>query len=132
MPLPFTSRLPSRSRVRLRFVALALAAIAGGLAIHRGGAALGPMWQDILGDAIWAMMMTWWISAVVPDRSLRVRGSVAFAICVAVETSQLVHTPALDALRDLPGVSLVLGSGFDPRDLAAYLAGVLGAAVLEG
>ena len=36
--------------------------------------------------------------------------------------SQLYHTPTLDAIRATQAGQLVLGSGFDPRDLAAYVA----------
>jgi hypothetical protein len=60
-----------------------------------------------------------------------VRAAVALAICFAVEASQLVHTPALDALRATTPGRLVLGSGFDPRDLLAYAGGVLAALALD-
>jgi hypothetical protein len=51
-------------------------------------------------------------------------------VCFAVETSQLYHGPVIDSIRaTLPG-HLVLGSNFDPRDLVAYVFGVLGAAWL--
>jgi hypothetical protein len=45
--------------------------------------------------------------------------------------SQLYHAPALDALRATRAGHLVLGSGFDARDLAAYTAGVAAAVLLE-
>lgn len=116
---------------RATFVALALGTIALGLAVHRFGAAFGPGGRDVLGDALWAMMIAWWVGALAPAAALRARIGVAFAVCVVVEVSQLVHTPALDALRRTAAGQLVLGSGFDPRDLAAYALGVLGAAALE-
>jgi hypothetical protein len=53
------------------------------------------------------------------------------AICFAVELSQLYHAPALDALRETTAGHLVLGSGFDPRDLIAYAAGVCAAALVD-
>ena len=43
----------------------------------------------------------------------------------------MYHAPALDAFRRTTAGHLVLGSGFDPRDLAAYAAGVLTAVFLE-
>ena len=46
------------------------------------------------------------------------RAAVALAFCFAVEFSQLVHLPALDALRRTTAGHLALGSGFDPRDFA--------------
>jgi hypothetical protein len=42
-----------------------------------------------------------------------------------------VHTPALDAMRRTTAGHLVLGSGYDARDLAAYALGVLLAVSLE-
>ncbi len=118
-------------RLRIPFVALALGTIALGLAVHWHGAVLGATMRDVLGDALYAMMVTWWVGAIAPAGSLRARGAAAFAICVAVETSQLVHTTTLDALRAMPGGNLVLGSDFDSRDLVAYLVGVVAAMALE-
>jgi hypothetical protein len=76
-------------------------------------------------------MLVWWAGALAPARPLRVRAAAAYALCVAVELSQRVHTPALDALRAAPLARLVLGSDYDPRDLAAYALGVLAAAGTE-
>ena len=111
------------SRARLAYIALALVTIALGLWVHRG-AALGPVARDVLGDALWATMIAWWIGAVAPRMPLTVRSAMAFAVCVAVELSQLIHTPALDSARSTTMGHLVLGSGFDPRDIVAYAAGV--------
>ena len=118
-------------RARAPYVALALATIAVGLAVHRGRVPSSAAARDVLGDALWAVMMTWWVSAAAPGASLRARAAAALAICLAVEAIQLWRTPALDALRATTAGHLVLGSGFDPRDLAAYAAGVLAAVALE-
>jgi hypothetical protein len=119
-------------RTRLRYAALAVGTIIVGLAVHLGGrGVLAPGVRDMLGDALWAMMMAWWIGALAPAASRRARAAVALGVCFAVEASQLLHTPGLDALRrTLPG-HLVLGSGFDARDLLAYALGVLAAVLLE-
>jgi hypothetical protein len=50
---------------------------------------------------------------------------------VAVEVSQLYHAPVVDAVRATRLGHLVLGSGFDARDLAAYAGGIVGAVLLE-
>jgi hypothetical protein len=116
-------------RARLSYLALALATLGLGLTVNRGGAALGrdPIARDVLGDALWAVMIVWWLGVLAPTLHLTVRAGLALAICAAVEVSQLLHAPALDAARrTLPG-RLMLGSGFDPRDLVAYAAGVLAA-----
>ena len=102
-----------------------------GLWIHRGGLALGPTARDVAGDALWACMMAWIVATIAPAPPMLTRGAIALAISWAVEFSQLVHTSSLDALRATTLGGLVLGSGFDPRDLAAYAIGVVGAIVLE-
>lgn len=120
------------ARIRAAYAALAAGTIVVGLAVHLGGRRwLDPVVRDLSGDALWAMMMAWWIGAALPAARLRSRAAAALAVCFAVEFSQTIHTPALDAIRrTLPG-HLVLGSGFDPRDLGAYTAGVAVAVLLE-
>ena len=116
---------------RASYIALALGTIALGLGVHWRGGVLGSTLRDVLGDALWATMVVWWIGAVAPGASLRTRAAAALALCVGVEMSQLYHTPVLDALRSTTAGDLILGSGFDPRDLVAYTIGVLFAVILE-
>ena len=98
--------------------------------MHLGGGFLPPAARDILGDALWAMMIVWWIGVLAPTLPLRTRGLAAFVVCAAVELSQRWRAPWLDALRStLPG-HLVLGSGYHPRDFLAYAAGVIAAIVV--
>jgi hypothetical protein len=118
-------------RRRAAFLALACATIAAGLVVHLRGTALGPVIQDVLGDALWAMMIAWWVGALAPRARLAVRSTATYAVCATVELSQLYHTPALDAVRATTTGRLVLGSGFDPRDLVAYGVGVVLAALFE-
>lgn len=116
---------------RSAFLALACATIVVGLIVHLDGAVLGPDARDTLGDALWAIMIAWWTGVLAPHARLAMRCMVAYAVCAIVEVSQLYHTPALDAVRATMLGHLVLGSGFDPRDLVSYAAGVALAAVLE-
>ena len=122
--------MTANTRARLTFVALALGTIALGLWVH-GSGALGAVARDVLGDALWATMIAWWIGALTPRTGLAARGGAAFGICVLVELSQRIHTPWLDAVRETTMGRLVLGSGFDPRDIAAYALGVAVAAGSE-
>jgi hypothetical protein len=115
----------------MRYIALAVGTIVLGLAVHGRGDALSPVVRDVIGDALWASMAAWWIAAITPATRLAWRAAVALAFCFAVEFSQLVHFPALDALRRTTAGHLALGSGFDGRDFAAYAAGVLVAVLLE-
>jgi hypothetical protein len=123
--------LPHWLLARTRYLVLVVTAVVLGLLVNRSGDALSAVARDVLGDALWAAMMVWFVSVVVPATRLRWRGAVALAICFIVEYSQLLHFPALDALRRTIAGQLVLGSGFDPRDLAAYTAGVLVATAIE-
>lgn len=124
-----TDHRAARDGKRVRYLGLAVATIVVGLIVHLG-AVLPPTARDVLGDALWAMMVVWWMGVAAPRLPLRTRGLAALAVCVAVEISQQHHTPFLDALRrTLPG-HLVLGSGYDPRDFLAYAAGVAVAVVL--
>ena len=113
------------------FVALALVTIAAGLAVHFRGHAFGDAAQDIIGDALWAMMMVWCVGVLIPQSAMLLRGAIALAISFGVEFSQLIHTPALDSLRTSTVGHLVLGSGFDGRDLASYACGVVVAMLIE-
>jgi hypothetical protein len=123
--------MPLQLRRRIVYVALAVGTIVVGLAVHLHGAALSIVARDVLGDALWAAMIAWWIGAAAPTVRLSRRTIVALAVCFAVELSQLYHAPGIDALRETTLGHLVLGSGFDPRDLASYSAGVLAVVLLE-
>ena len=105
--------------------------IFAGLIVHLWVENIPPAHRDILGDALWAMMIVWIVSAAAPRVPLILRAVCAYAICSAVELSQLYHAPTIDALRATTAGHLVLGSGFDPRDFAAYALGVACAALLD-
>lgn len=85
--------------------------------------------RDMLGDALWAAMIFWLLGIVAPMSKVAARGAVAYAVCVLVEVSQLFHSSGLDAMRETTMGHLVLGNGFDARDLLAYALGT-GVAVL--
>lgn len=116
---------------RVGFLLCALLTMAAGLLVHRYGAGLGRVVQDVAGDALWGMMIAWGIGALWPQVGMTVRAMLAYAVCAAVEASQLIHMPWLDAMRATRLGHLVLGSDFDGRDLLAYAVGVLVAAGLE-
>ena len=117
-------------RRRLLFLLLAVLTIGVGLAVHIYGEAVPRAFRDKLGDALWAAMMTWFVAAAIPSAKATTRAAVSIGICFAVELSQLIHTPWLESVRDTTLGSLVLGSGFDAADLAAYAVGVLAVTTL--
>jgi hypothetical protein len=116
---------------RAIYIGLAVGTIAAGLVVHEGSAALSLVARDVLGDVLWAMMICWWIGALTPCTGYTRRAVAALALCWAVELSQLYHAPALDAFRGTRVGHLLLGSGFNPRDLVAYAAGVAAVVLLE-
>ena len=116
---------------RAPFAVLALTTVALGLLVQRLGSMLPRFLGDVLGDALWAMMIVWLASVVAPAFPRSKRALVALAFCWAVEVSQRYHAPALDAWRATTIGRLTLGTDFDPRDLAAYALGVLAALMLE-
>ena len=122
---------PEERRRRIRYAALAVATIIIGLVVHRVDLGLNRIVRDMLGDALWAMMMFYWLGLLLPRTRLWTRTASTLAICFGVEASQLYHSPQLDALRaTLPG-HLLLGSGFDAGDLLSYSFGVAAAALIE-
>ena len=119
------------ARQRLRYLLLACVTIAVGMAVHVGPLPISPRLRDAAGDALWATMMVWWVGVVAPGARSMVRCVLALAVCVAVELSQRYHVAWLDAIRATTLGHLVLGSGFDARDLVAYAVGVGVAAVAD-
>lgn len=109
----------------VRYLAGGVLAVLLGLIVHFHGGWMSAAARDVIGDALWALMMACWISAIAPKSRPGVRYVGALAVCFAVETSQLWHTSALDYARSTSVGRLVLGSGFDVRDFAAYTLGVL-------
>lgn len=119
------------SRRRAIYAVLSLGTILLGLLVHLRGNMLAPAVRDAAGDALWAMMITWWAGALVPAARPTSRGAAAYAISVGVEVSQLYHSAALDVIRGTTLGHLVLGSDFNPRDLAVYAVGVVTAVLLD-
>ena len=105
--------------------------IGAGLALVSVRRALPAAGADALGDALWAAMMFWWVSAGWPASRTGLRALAALVIAWGVEASQLVHPAWLDAIRATRLGQLVLGTDFDARDLVAYAAGVAVAALLD-
>src|SRR5215210_1134060 len=82
------SRVPMS---RLRYAALAVLTIAAGLALVRLRGALPAAATDVLGDALWAAMMFWWVSALLPAARPGARAAAALGVAWVVEASQLAR-----------------------------------------
>lgn len=98
-------------RDRLRLAAAALAVIPLGL-LTRADLPLPTLVATYGGDTLYATLVYLLVALGWPQGPTWRLSLVALGTCYAIELSQLVHTPWLDALRGpLPG-RLVLGAGF--------------------
>lgn len=111
--------------ISTRYFALGAAVMLVGLAVHFQGSSLSANARDVIGDALWATMMASFVSAILPWQQPWKRYLTALVLCYAVELSQLWQLAALRYVRSTLLGRLVLGSGFDPRDFAAYALGIL-------
>ena len=93
-----------------------------GSRIYRG--ALPFVVAEYAGDTLWATAVFFVLRLVRPSAPRLALAAIALAISFCVEFSQLAHPPWLDALRQQPGVALIVGYDFVPADLACYTAGV--------
>lgn len=120
-------QMPERARTpRGRVVAAGCGVVAAGLAVALLGR--GPV-ADLLGDALYAVLVYLVVVFVAPRARLWVQASAALAVCVAVECAQLTPWPA--AAVDAWGPArFVLGTTFAPADLGAYAAGITVCAIL--
>ena len=101
---------------RTRLLAIAALVVVAGLATHFLWR--GPM-ADLTGDALYAVMVYLVFAFALPDANRLLIGAAALTACVVVELFQLTGLPGLWA-QDFWPVGLLLGAGFDARDLLAY------------
>lgn len=116
------------SRPLLLSLALMLVTITAGLAVRFAPLGLPLFVVKYGGSMLWALMVYWIISALLPSWRLLTVALLAGTLATAVEFFKLYHLPMLDAFRlTLPGV-LLLGHFFSVWDIGAYwLAIVIGA-----
>ncbi len=74
---------------------------------------------------LWALMIYWVISALLPSWRLLVVASISAALATAVEFFKLHRSPSLDVFRlTIPGI-LLLGLVFSVWDILAYWVAIL-------
>ncbi|WP_292900318.1 DUF2809 domain-containing protein [Microbacterium sp.] len=105
-------------RRRIAAGAAMLAVVATGLTVH---AAPGSIVTDVAGDALYTVAVYAGLVVLLPRARPVVLAAVAAAWCVGVELLQLTGFPAAWA-DAFPPIALVLGLGFDARDLLVSLA----------
>ena len=83
------------------------------------------------GSALWALMVYWVCSSLLPKLTFQRAGLVAGTVATAVEFFKLYHAPWLDAFRlTLPGI-LLLGRIFSGWDILVYWAAIGAGALLD-
>ncbi len=107
------------TRTRRTAAAIALAAtIAAGLATR--AAAVPDLLGDVAGDALYTVAVYAGVVLLAPRLRPVVVGAIAAGWSVAVELFQATGVPIALAAAFRP-IALVLGTGFDARDLVVYV-----------
>jgi len=121
-------------RSRPVYAVAVLVVIALGLWSRSDAAGLPWVVAKYAGDALWGLVAFLGVGLVLPGLPTRAAAGLGVAFAGAVEASQLVHAPWLDAVRGTLLGGLVLGTPaatFAWGDIAAYLAGIAAGAVAE-
>ena len=115
-------------RRRLAAAAALVAVIAAGLTVHK--ALPESTATDVTGDALYAVAAYTGLVMLLPRAPRLALAGVAALWCVGVELLQLTGLPLALAER-VPPVALLLGTGFDARDLVVYLCAVAVAVAID-
>ncbi len=112
-------------------LALMLATVLIGVVVRFAPLGLPPFLVKYGGSTMWALMIYWMVSAMLPSWRPLLAALAAGLIATVVEFVKLFHSPALDAFRlTLPGI-LILGRFFSVRDVAAYWLAITAGALLD-
>ena len=118
-------------RRRWRAVGFGLATVALGLGVRF--LHLGLPWVVVKygGSMLWAVMIFWIFSAVVPQWPLVRIALLSGAVATAVEIFKLYRSPGMDAFRLTLAGKLTLGRVFSGWDIAAYWVAIAGGLAWE-
>lgn len=120
IPNPASAKRRQRSRpLALSFV-LIFATMIAGLAIRFTRFGMPPVVVKYGGSMLWALMIYWIVSTLLPSLRLFAPALIAAALTGCVELFKLHRSPVLDAFRiTIPGM-LLLGRFFSIWDIVAY------------
>ena len=124
-----TQQLP---RNRLLYVGVLIVVIVVGLGSRKFASSLPPFIADNAGDALWTVAAFVGLALLFPTWSSIRLGIASLLISYVVEFSQLLDVSWLNSIRANRFGRLFLGSGFVWVDLLRYLAGAVGATMLDG
>jgi hypothetical protein len=112
-------------------LALCGTTVMAGLAVRFEPLGLPSFVTKYAGSMLWAAMIYWIVSTLLPVRRLRIVTLLSGSIASAVEFFKLYHSPGMDAFRHtVPGI-LLLGRIFSVWDLVAYWIAIGIAAYLD-
>lgn len=101
--------------------AAALITVGAGLSVH---ALVEGAVGDVIGDALYATLIYLLVVCALPRLAFGWVALFSAGFCTAVELLQLTGAPRAWA-ESFPPIGLVLGSGFDVRDLLVYAGAIL-------
>jgi hypothetical protein len=120
-----------QSRPLTLSLALMLVTAAAGLTVRFAPLGLPAFIVKYGGSTMWALMIYWVVSALLPCWRIQSAVLLAGAIATAIEFLKLCHAPALEAFRlTLPGI-VILGRIFSFRDILAYWLAILAGGLLD-
>jgi hypothetical protein len=102
-----------------------------GLASRMFGSLLPNILQNNLGDVLWAAMVFFLFSFLLPQLSTWRLATIAFVFSFFIEVSKLFHAPWFDALRATEIGRLIFGYVFGWSNLVYYLIGIALAATWD-
>lgn len=110
---------------------LMLATVVCGLVVRFTPLGLPPFVIKYGGSTLWALMVYWIVSALLPSWRLFAIALLTGVIATSVEFVKLYHSPALDAFHlTLPSI-LLLGRFFSVWDIVAYWSAISVGAFLD-
>lgn len=115
-------------RRRLAGLLALVVTVVAGLLVHR--VLPSATATDIAGDALYTVAVYAGLVVLFPALSPRVVAMIAGGWSVAVELFQATGIP-LELARRFPPIALVLGTGFNARDLVVYVIAALAALVVD-
>ncbi len=121
----------ARNRNRLLYGCFLASVIATGLLWRSSWLSLPAKLGKYGADALWSLMVFFGLGLLFPRLSTRTTATLALIFSFLVETSQLYHSPWIDAIRSTRLGALILGSVFNWPYFPAYIVGVLIGVALE-
>ena len=112
-------------------LALISVTVVAGLTLRLAPLGLPAFIVKYAGSTLWALMIYWIVSTLLPTRRLLLVVLLSASLATAVEFFKLYRSPGMDAFRlTLPGM-LLLGRYFSSWDILAYWIAICVGAFLD-